>query len=155
MVRITVHSHTYTFACSIRDGTECELLARDLVPGDVIVLRMGDRVPADLRLVDAVDLEVDESSFTGETHPSRKHVMAIEVATNGQDALTSTPTENNGRGKHVSQLRNIGVKFVVLTRIIQMHSFHGHACALRSRSWRGHQYRTKFGVWRCLQDDAS
>lgn len=41
------------------------MLARLLVPGDVVVLATGDRVPADLRLVAATDLLVDESSLTG------------------------------------------------------------------------------------------
>ncbi|XP_025115359.1 calcium-transporting ATPase type 2C member 1-like [Pomacea canaliculata] len=47
-------------------------LAQDLVPGDIIMLNVGDRVPADVRLFEAVNLELDESSFTGETEPVRK-----------------------------------------------------------------------------------
>lgn len=47
-------------------------LARDLVPGDVVYLNVGDRVPADIRLYDCVDLAIDESSFTGETEPASK-----------------------------------------------------------------------------------
>ncbi|RHZ07192.1 hypothetical protein DYB26_008687, partial [Aphanomyces astaci] len=42
--------------------------AADLVPGDVVLLSTGDRIPADARLVEAIDLDVDESSLTGETH---------------------------------------------------------------------------------------
>jgi len=61
----------------IRNGELHSLLARDLVPGDIIVLNTGDRVPADLRLFEAVDLNIDESSFTGETEPSAKHVDLI------------------------------------------------------------------------------
>ena len=47
-------------------------MARELVPGDIIALHTGDRVPADLRLFEAVDLNIDESSFTGETDPKSK-----------------------------------------------------------------------------------
>lgn len=47
-------------------------MARDLVPGDIVYLNVGDRVPADVRIFDSVDLSIDESSFTGETEPSNK-----------------------------------------------------------------------------------
>lgn len=57
--------------CSMREGTFDTFLARELVPGDVVILTIGDRVPADLRLFEAVDLLIDESSFTGETEPCR------------------------------------------------------------------------------------
>jgi Ca2+-transporting ATPase len=56
----------------IRKGEINSILARELVPGDIVVLNTGDRVPADLRLFQAVDLSIDESSFTGETEPSQK-----------------------------------------------------------------------------------
>jgi P-type Ca2+ transporter type 2C len=42
------------------------------VPGDIVYLNIGDRVPADIRVYDSVDLSIDESSFTGETEPARK-----------------------------------------------------------------------------------
>ncbi|GIU86574.1 MAG: hypothetical protein KatS3mg009_1089 [Acidimicrobiia bacterium] len=57
-----------------RDGVVSVVPAEDLVPGDVVVLEAGDRVPADGRWTVAVDLEVDESAFTGESAPVRKRV---------------------------------------------------------------------------------
>lgn len=60
-----------------RNGKPENFLARDLVPGDVVDLMVGDRVPADLRLTQAKDLAVDESSFTGETLPSQKSTLTI------------------------------------------------------------------------------
>ena len=48
------------------------MLARELVPGDVVLLNTGDRIPADLRLLEAVALQLDESSLTGETEPKHK-----------------------------------------------------------------------------------
>ncbi|KAH8103426.1 calcium-transporting ATPase [Cristinia sonorae] len=51
----------------IRDGKPVHMLANELVPGDVVTFSTGDRVPADIRLIEAVDLEIDESSLTGET----------------------------------------------------------------------------------------
>ncbi|XP_071824215.1 calcium-transporting ATPase type 2C member 1-like isoform X2 [Apostichopus japonicus] len=56
----------------IRDGAPSDFLARDLVPGDTVTVRVGDRVPGDMRLFEAHDLAIDESSFTGETKASYK-----------------------------------------------------------------------------------
>uniref|UniRef100_A0A4X1T5H7 Calcium-transporting ATPase n=1 Tax=Sus scrofa TaxID=9823 RepID=A0A4X1T5H7_PIG len=56
----------------IREGKLQHLLARDLVPGDIVSLSIGDRIPADIRLTEVTDLLVDESSFTGEAEPSSK-----------------------------------------------------------------------------------
>lgn len=56
----------------IREGKLQHLLARDLVPGDIVCLSVGDRVPADIRLIEVTDLLVDESSFTGEAEPCSK-----------------------------------------------------------------------------------
>ncbi|TRM56861.1 hypothetical protein BD626DRAFT_413004 [Schizophyllum amplum] len=50
------------------------VLANELVPGDLVTLTTGDRVPADVRLVEAIDLEIDESSLTGETEARAKGV---------------------------------------------------------------------------------
>lgn len=61
----------------VRDGEEKEVLSNQLVPGDLVVLRAGDVVPADLRLIEAVDLEIDESSFTGESVPVEKKPKTI------------------------------------------------------------------------------
>ncbi|KAI0669531.1 calcium-transporting ATPase [Trametes maxima] len=56
----------------IRDGKPLHMLANELVPGDIVTFTTGDRVPADVRLISAVDLEIDESSLTGETTTRRK-----------------------------------------------------------------------------------
>nr|XP_013001282.1 calcium-transporting ATPase type 2C member 2 isoform X2 [Cavia porcellus] len=56
----------------MRDGKLQHLLARDLVPGDIVCLSAGDRIPADIRLTQVTDLLVDESSFTGEVEPCSK-----------------------------------------------------------------------------------
>lgn len=47
------------------------------MPGDIVYLNVGDRVPADCRLYEAVDLSIDESSFTGETEPSKKSTEIV------------------------------------------------------------------------------
>ena len=65
----------------IRDGMPHEVPSRELVPGDRVVLTSGVRVPADLRLVEARDLEADESALTGESLPVRKRTEALESET--------------------------------------------------------------------------
>jgi P-type Ca2+ transporter type 2C len=55
------------FATVLRDDDVVRIPARDLVPGDLIVLGVGDKVPADARLVEVMNLQVDESSLTGES----------------------------------------------------------------------------------------
>lgn len=61
----------------LRDGARRTDLANILVPGDIVSFSTGDRVPADIRLLTATDLEIDESSLTGETHPARKQTEPI------------------------------------------------------------------------------
>jgi Ca2+-transporting ATPase len=56
-----------------RDGLKLRLHSEDLVPGDVVLLQAGDRVPADLRLFHARGLRIDESALTGESAPVHKH----------------------------------------------------------------------------------
>ncbi|CAK6982093.1 calcium-transporting ATPase type 2C member 1, partial [Scomber scombrus] len=70
----------------IRDGNLQHLLARELVPGDTVCLSVGERVPADLRLFEALDLTVDESSLTGETTPCSKSTSHQSPTSNGDIA---------------------------------------------------------------------
>lgn len=60
---------------AIRNGKHEEFLAKFLVPGDVVLISTGDRVPADLRLVESHELTIDESNLTGETEPAQKSSM--------------------------------------------------------------------------------
>jgi Ca2+-transporting ATPase len=60
-----------------RDGKKLEIPAEQLVPGDVVLLEAGDRVPSDGRLFIAAGLEVDESALTGESHPVSKDIAPL------------------------------------------------------------------------------
>lgn len=56
----------------IRCGQESHVLAVNLVPGDLVSFGIGDRIPADLRIIECVDLSIDESNLTGENEPVQK-----------------------------------------------------------------------------------
>lgn len=62
----------------IRDGIQKKISSTELVPGDIVVLRAGDLIPADGRLLEAVDLQVEEASLTGESEASEKNSEIIE-----------------------------------------------------------------------------
>ena len=61
----------------IRDGTTKTINATELVPGDIIVLKSGDFVPADSRILQSTDLATDEASLTGESNPIQKDALNI------------------------------------------------------------------------------
>ncbi|HJL16193.1 MAG TPA: cation-transporting P-type ATPase [Sandaracinaceae bacterium LLY-WYZ-13_1] len=68
-------------ATVIRAGERQRVPATELVPGDLVLLGSGDRVPADARLVRSRELQVDESSLTGESVPSQKGTAPLDVKT--------------------------------------------------------------------------
>ena len=64
-----------------RNGFESTIDAEELVPGDIVILNAGDRVPADARLLEAVRLEAEESALTGESTTVEKNVRALSIET--------------------------------------------------------------------------
>lgn len=90
-------------ALALRDGVTRSLPARELVPGDVVLLREGDRVPADARLVEAANLRVAEAALTGESDPVDKQCAAIEDANlplgDRTDLVYAGTTVTAGRGR--------------------------------------------------------
>ncbi len=61
----------------IRDGREVEIPAKEIVPGDILILNEGDKIPADARLLETWNFEVDESTLTGESTPVLKDAKLI------------------------------------------------------------------------------
>jgi Ca2+-transporting ATPase len=72
-------------ASVLRNGKEAEIPSRELVPGDIIIIRTGDRIPADCRLIEAVNLKADEASLTGESVPVEKTTQALPGEVNISD----------------------------------------------------------------------
>jgi len=68
---LRVHTHV------MRDGVRQQIDAEELVPGDVVLLESGDRVPADLRLIEGINLGVQESALTGESFSVQKNTDPV------------------------------------------------------------------------------
>lgn len=64
-------------AAVVRDHEERNIPARELVPGDIILLRAEDKVAADTRLIEAINLQIDEAALTGESVPIEKQTAAL------------------------------------------------------------------------------
>ncbi|ORY32918.1 hypothetical protein BCR39DRAFT_522368 [Naematelia encephala] len=79
-----------------RNGQTLAPLANALLPGDLVTFSVGDRIPADIRLISAVSLEIDESALTGETRPARKTTNTCERG-EGED------THGEGGGKALGE----------------------------------------------------
>jgi len=88
----------------LRDGAWQHVDAEAVVPGDVIRVRSGDRVPADVRLLEAVSLQVDEAALTGESTPAAKDVEAV-----GADAGVGDRTPMLFSGTIVTAGRGVAV----------------------------------------------
>ncbi len=61
----------------VRSGSVRVIPAKELVPGDIVILQSGDKVPADMRVLDVTDLHIAEASLTGESRPIRKNTEPI------------------------------------------------------------------------------
>jgi Ca2+-transporting ATPase len=64
-------------ALVIRNGKQMDMPAKNLVPGDIILIEAGDRIPADSRLLDVINLRVDEAPLTGESMPVGKETSVL------------------------------------------------------------------------------
>ena len=99
-------------ALVLRNGQPVEVQTSFLVPGDILLLNVGQRVPADARLLEAFGLEVDESALTGESFPVAKDPVAVlstETRIPEQsNMLFSGTVITRGRGK--SLITSTGVK---------------------------------------------
>jgi Ca2+-transporting ATPase len=104
----------------LRDGEERALDARELAPGDVVLLESGDRVPADLRLFETVDLELDESALTGESTPVLKQLETVPedapLAERRSMAWMGTVV-TNGHGHGVAVATGMGTEFGRIARL--------------------------------------
>ena len=117
----------------MRDGKEESIDSVNLVPGDIVLLEAGSRVPADCRLIEAANLEVDEAALTGESRPVTKKVTLVEedasvgdqenmvfmgtVVTNGRAVAVVTQTGMDSQfGRIAGMVQAIDVEPPPLTK---------------------------------------
>jgi len=107
----------------MRDGREMIIPAREVVPGDILVLESGDLVSADARLMESVELKTDEAVLTGESTPVNKDALAIlpldtHVADRHNMIFTATHTIY-GRGKAVVTSTGMNTEFGKIAELVQ------------------------------------
>lgn len=109
-------------ATVIRRGEEQEIPTRELVPGDIIVLRTGDRIPADARIIEAANLKVDEASLTGESIPVEKTSVVLGGDVNVADRknmIYMGTAAVYGRGKAVVTATGMKTEFGTIAQMLQ------------------------------------
>ena len=110
-------------AVVVRDGHELDVPARELVPGDLVVLHAGDRSSADARLVEAVNLQVDESALTGESVAVEKHVDAVPgegLAVADRTSMVYAGTSATyGRGRALVVATGMQTEFGAIAEMIE------------------------------------
>jgi len=106
----------------MRDGKEVIIPAREIVPGDLLVLESGDTVPADARIIDSVELKADEAVLTGESTPVKKDVSQIKVEApiaDRKNMLFMATHTIYGRGKAVVTSTGMVTEFGKIAELVQ------------------------------------
>ena len=110
-------------ATVLRDGVWKEVAARDLVPGDVVIIATGDKIPADGRLLEAVNLRVAEASLTGESTPVDKGTDPLPDATLGigdqKNMMYMGTSASYGRGRAVVVRTGMQTEFGKIAQMLQ------------------------------------
>ncbi|MFQ6057320.1 MAG: calcium-transporting P-type ATPase, PMR1-type [Anaerolineae bacterium] len=110
-------------ALVLRGGRERRIPARELVPGDIVLVHPGDRVPADARLIEQFNLKVDEAPLTGESVPVNKEVAVLPPETalaDRKNMLYAGTTVTYGRGKAAVVATGMETEFGRIAQMIQM-----------------------------------
>ena len=110
-------------ATVLRGGKDLKIPTSQIVPGDVILLYTGDKVPADARLIEAINLKIDEAALTGESSPASKNtaVCAEETSLNDRRNVAFTGTVVvYGRGKAVATSTGMNTEFGKIAKMVQM-----------------------------------
>jgi len=106
----------------LRDGVNQTIDAKDLVPGDLVSLNIGDRVPADLRLIESINLKIDESSLTGESTSVSKVIetVSVETALAERSSIAWMGTAvTNGRGRGIVTSTGMTTEFGRIARLTE------------------------------------
>ncbi len=91
-------------ATVVRDGERQRIASHDIVPGDILLVEAGDKIPADARIVEEANLQTDEATLTGESMPVAKDVQPIDADVglgDRRNMLFSSTVATYGRGRAV------------------------------------------------------
>ncbi len=103
----------------IREGKETQIPAKEIVPGDIVTVREGDRVPADARLIKAVDIGVDNSLLTGESEPQIRKDEPEEGEIEAANIIYSGTTVVKGNGAAVVFATGMTTEFGKIAHLTQ------------------------------------
>jgi sodium/potassium-transporting ATPase subunit alpha len=103
----------------IREGRETRIPAKQIVPGDVIIVKGGDRVPADARIIKAVDLAVDNSLLTGESEPQTRKDLPEKGEMEPANLLYAGTTVVKGNGISVVYATGMATEFGKIAHLTQ------------------------------------
>jgi len=109
-------------AIVLRDGKELKIPAGQIVPGDIVLLYTGDKIPADARLLEAFNLKLDEAALTGESAPVNKEITAFPEETQLNDRLNMVFTGTvvvYGRGKAAVTSTGMNTEFGKIAKLVQ------------------------------------
>ena len=109
-------------ATVLRDGLERDVPARDVVPGDIVRLAAGDRIPADGRLIEAINLQVEEAPLTGESVPVEKQTAPLGgqlPVGDRRNMVYSGTAATYGRGRAVVVATGMQTEFGQIAQLLQ------------------------------------
>jgi len=110
-------------ALVLRDGKEIQIQARDIVPGDILLFSTGDKVAADARIIEAINLKVDEAPLTGESYSVDKDSKPVEDETPVSDRRNMVFTGTavvHGRGRGVVTATGMNTEFGKIAEMVQV-----------------------------------
>jgi Ca2+-transporting ATPase len=119
----TLKSWIPEYAKVIRDGELTKILVKEIVPGDVISLEEGDRVPADARLIEAFDLWTNNVPLTGESEPQPRVAETVETVEkaylHSPNLVLMSTSVAKGRGTAVVYATGMGTQFGQIASLTQ------------------------------------
>ncbi len=107
----------------LRDGKEIKIRTADVVPGDILLLYTGDKVSADARLIEVMNLKTDEAPLTGESAPVRKNIEPLPEETPVSERINTVfagTTVTYGRGKALVASTGMNTEFGRIAKIVQV-----------------------------------
>jgi len=105
----------------LREGREEEISSRELVPGDILLLKAGDKIPADARLIEVRSLKCDEAPLTGESIPVKKDTTPLNkdvIVSDRKNMVFAGTVVTYGRGKAVVTSTGMNTEFGRIAEVV-------------------------------------